>query len=921
MTDGYVTQLPDVDPEETSEWTDSLDALVDAGGERRARYVLAKLTDRARVLGVGTPVEVSTPYVNTIPAESQAWFPGDIAVEKRIRAYIRWNAAVMVVNANHRADGIGGHLASYASSSGLYELGFNHFFHGKAHGQPGDHVYFQGHAAPGMYARAFLEYRLDEEHLDNFRRELSGKGLSSYPHPWLMQDFWEFPTVSMGLGPINSIYHARFNKYLHNRRIDDTTASRVWCFLGDGETDEPETLGSISLAGREHLDNLTWVVNCNLQRLDGPVRGNGKIIQELESDFRGAGWNVIKVIWGEGWDALLANDPDGVLLEKMNTTVDGDFQRYAVESGAYIREHFFGPDPRLRQLVSHLSDDELKNLPRGGHDYRKMYAAYRAATEHRGAPTVILAHTIKGWTLGTATQGRNASHQVKKLTMAQLADMRSRLHLEDVVDESLIEAENPPYYRPAIDSDEYRYLAERRAALGGSLPMRSTRVRKPLVLPPPDALKEFDAGSDGASVSTTMSFTRLLRTLARTEGFGPRMVPIIPDEARTFGMDALFREFGIYAAEGQRYESVDAQLLLSYTESQDGQLLEEGITEAGSMGSFTAAGTAYATRGVPMVPFYIFYSMFGFQRVGDLIWAAADARAKGFLLGATAGRTTLLGEGLQHQDGHSLLLASTVPTCQAYDPAYAYEVAAIVRQGLHRMYGDVDESGTAGHGDSVFYYLTLYNENYEMPSRPDGVSDDDIVQGLYKWADAPDGVAPQATILFSGSAQGAARAAQAALASYGVGAELWSATSYKRLREDALTVERTNRLHPLDEPRVAPVTHLLAGAPGPVVAVSDFMKAVPDQIARFIPGLPAGTAKRKGATPSQPRPFVTLGTDGFGRSDTREALRRFFETDEAHIVVATLGALSELGEVEPALVAKAIKEYGLDADIADPRTR
>ncbi len=840
---GYVTQLPDVDPEETAEWTDSMDALVDTSGPRRARYILTKLTDRARDLGVPSLVEVSSPYVNTIPPSAEAWFPGDVEVERRLRAYIRWNAAVMVVNANHRADGIGGHLSTYASSAGLYELGFNHFFRGKSHGDPGDHVYFQGHAAPGMYARAFLERRLDEVHLSNFRRELSEHGLSSYPHPWLMSDFWEFPTVSMGLGPINSIYHARFNKYLHNRRIDDTSHSRVWCFLGDGECDEPETLGSISLAGREHLDNLTWVVNCNLQRLDGPVRGNGKIIQELEAVFRGAGWNVIKVIWGAGWDELLARDRDGVLLEKMNTSVDGEFQRYATESGAYIREHFFGPDPRLRALVSHLSDDELRNLPRGGHDYRKMYAAYAAATATRTMPTVILAKTIKGWTLGHAAEGRNASHQVKKLTHEQLGDLRHRLHLEDVISDEQLTADEPPYYRPDVDSTEYRYLMERRALLGGSLPMRSTAIRRPLVIPPANTLEEFDAGSNGAAVSTTMSFTRLLRTLARVEEFGPRIVPIIPDEARTFGMDSLFREFGIYAYEGQRYESVDAQLLLSYTESQDGQLLEEGITEAGSMGSFTAAGTAYATRGVPMVPFYIFYSMFGFQRVGDLIWAGADAQAKGFLLGATAGRTTLLGEGLQHQDGHSLLLASTVPTCQAYDPAFAYEVAAIVRSGLARMYGGVDAHGVAGGGDSVFYYLTLYNENYPMPPRPAGVTDDDIMSGLYKWAGAPDGVDAAATLLFSGSAQGAARAAQEVLASqYGVGVELWSATSYKRLREDALSVERHNRLHPLDSPLRAPVTERLLSAPGPIVAVTDFMRAVPDQIAPFVPPLPPDTS-------------------------------------------------------------------------------
>jgi pyruvate dehydrogenase E1 component len=920
VQDDFVEQLPDVDAEETNEWLDSLDALVDAGGERRARFVLAKLTDRARALGVGMPPEVSTPYINTIPAAAQAWFPGDVDIERRIRAYIRWNAAVMVVNANHNADGIGGHLASYASSAGLYELGFNHFFKGKDHGQAGDHIYFQGHASPGIYARAFLERRFDEEHLTNFRREISGHGLTSYPHPWLMNEFWEFPTVSMGLGPINSIYHARFNHYLHHREIDDTSNSRVWCFLGDGETDEPETLGAIGLAGREHLDNLTWVVNCNLQRLDGPVRGNGKIIQELESVFRGAGWKVIKVIWAEGWDKLLAKDTDGVLLDKMNTTVDGEFQRYATETGAYIREHFFGPDPRLRALVADLSDDELQKLGRGGHDYLKMYAAYKTATEHRGEPTVILAKTVKGWTLGSATEGRNASHQVKKLNHEQLVSLRARLHLEDVISDEMLNQEDPPYYRPPEDSNEYRYMRERRDALGGSVPVRSTTIKRALQLPPDDALNEFDEGSKGAEVSTTMSFTRLLRTLARTEGFGPRIVPIIPDEARTFGMDALFREFGIYAFAGQHYESVDASLLLSYTESQSGQLLEEGITEAGSMASFTAAGTAYATRGVPMVPFFTFYSMFGFQRVGDLIWAAADSQARGFLLGATAGRTTLLGEGLQHQDGHSLLLASTVPTCQAYDPAYAYEVATIVRQGLKRMYGEKDQFGTAGAGESVFYYMTLYNENYEMPVRPEGVSDEDIMTGLYRWAKAPKGPEIQATILFSGSAQGNARKAQAALAEkYGVAAELWSATSYKRLREDALSTERYNRLHPLEEPLVAPMTKLLAKSSGPIVAVTDFMKSIPDQISRFVAPITIKDSPKKSTT--VPRPFITLGTDGFGRSDTREALRRFFEIDEGHIVVAVLSGLCELGEVKPDLVDAAIKDYGLDPQLDDPRTR
>ena len=897
--DQFANQLPDGDPGETAEWLDSLDAVIDAQGKTRARYLVSRVTERARERQVGTPAEVSTPYLNTIPLDEQPWFPGDEQIEKRLRRFLRWNAAVMVVNANKEHDGIGGHLSTFASSAMLYEVGYNHFFRGKSDGLAGDAVYFQGHAAPGIYSRAYLERRLDESQLDGFRTEISGSGLSSYPHPWLMPDFWEYPTVSMGLGPINSIYQARFNKYLHNRRVDDTSESRVWCFLGDGETDEPETLGSISLAGREQLDNLTWVINCNLQRLDGPVRGNGKIIQELEGVFRGAGWNVIKVIWGGGWDELLARDVDGVLLAKMNSTLDGEWQRYAVESGAYIRENFFGPDPRLRKLVEHLSDDELRALPRGGHDYKKVYAAYKAATEQRGAPTVILAKTVKGWALGSEVEGRNSTHQIKKMSMDQLKELRDRLKLNDVIPDSAFEGDEPPYYRPPEDSPEYRYLSERRRALDGPLPKRSTAIRRPLALPEPKVFTEFDEGSGGQAVSTTMAFTRMLRGLARTPEFGPRVVPIIPDEARTFGMDALFRELKIYASRGQLYEPVDHALLLSYVEGRDGQILEEGITEAGSMASYTAAGTSYATRGVPMVPFFIFYSVFGFQRVGDLIWAAADAQAKGFLVAATAGRTTLMGEGLQHQDGHSLVLASTVPTCKAYDPAFAYELGAIVEHGLHQMYGGPD-----GDGESVFYYLTAYNENYEMPARPEHVTADDIVSGLYKWADAPDGVEAQATIVFSGTAHLAAREAQAVLAEQGIGVELWSATSYKALREEALDTERWNRLHPLEAPRTPAVADKLAGAPGPIIAVTDFMKSVPDQIARFVP-------KR----------FVALGTDGFGRSDTRTALRRFFETDAAHVEVAVLSALAAEGAIDATRASDAIKRHEIDTEVGDPRTR
>ncbi|MFZ9124459.1 MAG: pyruvate dehydrogenase (acetyl-transferring), homodimeric type [Ilumatobacteraceae bacterium] len=906
LFDGSVHQLPDTDPGETLEWLDSLDAVIDTHGKVRARYLLSRLLDRARESQVSFPATVSTHYVNTIPREMEPWFPGDEHIERRIRAYIRWNAAVMVVRANMAADGIGGHLSTFASSASLYEIGFNHFFRGKDDGTCGDHVYFQGHAAPGVYARAFLEGRLTEDDLDHFRREIGrdGRGLSSYPHPRLMPDFWEYPTVSMGLSPITAIYQARFNRYLMNRELDDTSQSRVWCYLGDGETDEPETLGALSLASREHLDNLVFVVNCNLQRLDGPVRGNGKIIQELEAVFRGAGWNVIKVIWGSKWDELLAQDKDGTLLNQMNTTVDGEFQRYSVEDGNYIRENFFGPDPRLRQMVAHLNDDELRNLPRGGHDYRKLYAAYRAATQNLGTgrPTAILCKTIKGWTLGPDIEGRNATHQIKKMTAAQLRTLRDRLHMNDEIPDAVLDAGEIPYFRPSEGSIEYQYLMERRRALGGSIPKRIVRARRPIELPTGDAFTEFDAGSGEQSVSTTMGFTRLLRNLARDPKLGPRVVPIIPDEARTFGMDSLFRELKIYAAHGQKYEPVDHDLLLSYAESSNGQILEEGITEAGAMSSFIAAGTSYANRGVPMVPFYTFYSMFGFQRVGDLIWQAADIRARGFLMAATAGRTTLLGEGLQHQDGHSLVLASTVPACQAYDPAFAYEVSAIIKHGLQRMYG----GGAGPNGDTdpdVFYYLTLYNENYVMPARPSHVTDLDIVQGLYKWADAPQGTSKRVTLLFSGSAQGAARAAAAELAEHwDVGAELWSATSYKTLREDALAAERWNRLNPPQVARTPLVNELMADTPGPIVAVSDFMKIVPEQIARFVPG----------------RTFVPLGTDGMGRSDTREALRSFFETDMPNIVLAVIASLVKDGKMPSSAIGEVITKYGLDPLRVDP---
>ena len=899
-SDGSIHQLPDNDPGETQEWLDSLDSVVEVHGKNRARYLLARLLERAQDTNVNFGEIVTTPYVNTIPSEEEPWFPGDEHLERRIRAYIRWNAAVMVTRANHEAEGIGGHLSTFASSASLYEIGFNHFFRGKDNGTVGDHVYFQGHAAPGIYARAFLEGRLSEDDLNHFRREIgrNGAGLSSYPHPRLMPEFWEFPTVSMGLGPLSALFQARFSRYLHNREIDDTSESRVWAFIGDGETDEPETLGSISLAARENLDNLIFVVNCNLQRLDGPVRGNGKVMQELESTFRGAGWNVIKVIWGSKWDELLAADVDGVLLNKMNSTVDGEYQRLTVEGGAYIRENFFGPDPRLRQMVAHLTDDELATLPRGGHDYRKLYAAYKQAIDNMGTgkPTVILAKTIKGWTLGPQAEARNSTHQIKKMTAEQLRALRDRLHLENEIPDSALEGDEAPYYRPAPDTIEYQYMMERRRALGGSLPKRITTTRRPITLPSDDAFKEFNDGSGEQAVSTTMAFTRLLRNLARDEKFGARVVPIVPDEARTFGMDSLFRELKIYASQGQKYEPVDHALLLSYAEAAKGQILEEGINEAGAMASWTAAATSYSTRGVPMVPFYTFYSMFGFQRVGDLIWQAADARARGFLMGATAGRTTLMGEGLQHQDGHSLLLASTIPACQAYDPAFAYETATIVRHGIHRMYGD--------NPVDIFYYITLYNENMLMPQRPAHVSDEDIINGLYKFS-SPTGEV-HASLLFSGTAfVETKKAADILRNTYKVNVDLWSATSYKSLRDDAIEVQRWNRMHPTHTPRQSIVQSVLGSTSTPVVAVTDFMRIVPEQIASELPG----------------RTFIALGTDGMGRSDTREALRRFFDTDAAHIVVAVLTSLIGRHGITAETVANAITSLGIDTEADYSLTR
>jgi pyruvate dehydrogenase E1 component len=875
-------------------WAESLQSVFDLAlenqGPERTAQLLNKLADRLHASQTDLPRGFNTPYVNTIPPEQQPPFPGDWQMERRIKSYIRWNAMAMVVKANSTTN-VGGHISTYASAATLYEVGFNHFFRGRTEDVPGDMVSCQGHAAPGIYARAFLEGRLDEKHLQNFRQELAvGGGLSSYPHPYLMPEFWQFPTVSMGLGPILSIYQARFNRYLQARGLAKWTAEpKVWCFVGDGESDEPETLGSLTLASRENLDNLIWVVNCNLQRLDGPVRGNGKIIQELEAAFLGAGWNVIKVIWGSDWDDLLARDKSGLLLKRMGEAVDGDYQKYSVEPGSYTRRHFFGKYPELLKLVNHLSDDQIRKLQRGGHDTRKIYAAYKTAMEHKGRPTVILAKTVKGYGLGEAGEGRNISHQQKKMNEKELREFRERFKIpisDDVIAET-------PFYRPPADSPEAKYLLERRKTLGGFLPARQANPdSSKLHVPKLDFFAEFSKGSS-TEASTTMAFVRLISVLLRHKGMSRNIVPIIPDEARTFGLDALFKDIGIYSSKGQLYEPVDSQSLLYYNEKKDGQILEEGITEAGSMASFIAAGTSYATHGVPMVPFYIYYSMFGPQRVGDLFWLAGDIRAKGFLLGATSGRTTLNGEGLQHQDGHSLLHAGSVPTLLAYDPAFAYEIAVIVTDGLRRMYAE---------GEDIFYYLTLYNENYPMPPMPAGV-EDGILKGLYKFKPGLEGKKLKAHIFGSGTIINSALKAQEILAeSYGVSADVWSATSYKLLRTDALRSKRWNMLHPTEAPKKPYLETLLAKEQGTFVAVSDYMRLVPDQIAPWVPG-----------------GLMTLGTDGFGRSDTRARLRRFFEVDAESTVIATLYALAEKGLVEREVVAKAIKDLGVDQEKVQPQ--
>ncbi len=897
--EGLPTQLPDIDPDETQDWIDSFNALVDERGRERARYVMLRLLERAREAQVGVPALRSTDYINTIPPEREPWFPGDEDVERRIRAFVRWNAAVMVSSANRKGLGVGGHIATYQSSASLYEVGFNHFFRAKDHPGGGDQLFIQGHASPGIYARAFLEGRLSEEQLYRFRQEVQhgpGAGLPSYPHPRLMPDFWEFPTVSMGLTGINSIYQARFNRYLHNRGIKDSSQQHVWAFLGDGEMAEPESLGAIRIAAREELDNLTWVINCNLQQLDGPVTGNGKIIQELEANFRGAGWNVIKVIWGREWDALLARDVDGVLVNQMNSTPDGAFQTFSVESGAYNREHFFGPDPRLRAMVEHMTDRQIEKLPRGGHDYRKVYAAFDAATKHVGQPTVILAHTVKGWTID-ALEGKNATHQMKKLTQDDLKKFRDRLYLpiSDRDLEAAYEANGTaPFFHPGAGSPEIEYMMERRRQLGGSLPSRSDRSTM-LTLPGDSVYAELKKGAGTHKVATTMAAVRLLKDWMKDPGIGQRIVPIAPDEYRTFGMDAMFPSAKVYDPHGQQFESVDRNMLLQYKMSANGQMLHEGISEAGAMASAIAAGSSYTTHGEAMIPFYIFYSMFGFQRTGDSIWAMADQMARGFLIGATAGRTTLTGEGLQHADGHSPLLAVTNPAVVHYDPAFGYEVGHIMRSGLERMYGASDEHP---RGEDVIFYITVYNEPVAQPAEPEGLDVTGLLKGMYR-VDEAAGEGPTVRLLASGVGFPWIVEAKRMLAEeWGVRAETWSVTSWNELSRDGIATEKWNRMHPDEAHRTAYVAQVLGEGPNaltPVIAVSDYMTAVPLQISPWVPS-----------------DYHVLGTDGFGFADTRPAARRFFQVDAPSVVVQALAALADAGEIDPARVKEAVERYRID---------
>ena len=887
-----IDQLVDLDPQETAEWKASLDSLLQAAGPTRARYIMLSLLQHAQENKLGVGALRTTDYINTIPSNREADFPGDEAIERRIRAIIRWNAAIMVHRAQRPGIGVGGHISTFASSASLYEVGFNHFFRGQDHAGGGDQIFFQGHASPGMYARAFVEGRLTEFQMDGFRQELShsGGGLSSYPHPRLMPEFWQFPTVSMGLGPINAIYQARYNRYLHGRGIKDTSDQNVWAFLGDGECDEPETLGAISLAAREGLDNLNFVINCNLQRLDGPVRGNGKIIQELESIFRGAGWNVIKVVWGREWDELLANDREGALVDLMNRTTDGDYQTFKAESGAYVREHFFGRDPRTAALVANWSDEKIWGLKRGGHDYRKLFSAYKAATEKNGKPTVILAKTIKGWTLGSHFEARNSTHQMKKMTHEDLIQFRDTLHIP--LPDSAIDAKVPAYYHPGVESPEYKYMMERRRELGGSVPTRR-KVSRPLPQPADSTYESVRRGSGQQEVATTMAFVRLLKDLVKDPEIGKRFVPIIPDEARTFGMDSLFPTLKIYSPLGQTYASVDRELMLSYKESTSGVILHEGINEAGSTASFTAVGSSYSTHDEPMIPIYIFYSMFGFQRTGDAFWAAADQMCRGFVVGATAGRTTLNGEGLQHEDGHSHLLASTNPAVVAYDPAFGYEVGHIVKDGLRRMYGE--------NSENVYYYLTVYNEPYAQPAEPENLDVEGLLKGMYLYSPSTKRGKNEVNLLASGvSLNWALKAQQLLQDDFGVSSDVWSVTSWNELRRDGLETDRHNLLNPHDQ-RSAYVTRKLKAFDGPVIAVSDFMRAVQDQIAPWVP-----------------QDFYSLGTDGFGMSDTRGALRRHFKVDAESIVVATLAQLAKNGDIKAKVVQEAIDKYQInDVTAAD----
>ena len=890
--DPYSVNHIDSDPEETAEWTESLDGLVATHGRGRAREIMLSLLKRSKELQVGVPMVPTTDYINTIPVEDEPEFPGDEEIERRYRRWIRWNAAIMVHRAQAPSIGVGGHISTYASSASLYEVGHNHFFRGQSHPGGGDQIFYQGHASPGMYARSFLEGRLSEEQLMGFRQEKSRApyGIPSYPHPHLMKDYWQFPTVSMGIGPLNAIHQAQINKYLTNRGIKDASDSNVWAFLGDGEMDEVESRGALQLAANDGLDNLTFVINCNLQRLDGPVRGNGKIIQELESFFRGAGWNVIKVVWGREWDALLAADHDGALVDLMNRTPDGDYQTYKAESGAYVRENFFGRDPRTLKMVEHLSDDEVWGLRRGGHDYRKVYAAFKAASEHKGQPTVILAKTVKGYGLGTSFEGRNATHQMKKLTLDNLKTFRDEMRIpitDAQLDEDLY---SPPFYHPGDDDEAIQYMHERRRALGGYLPERRSKYTQ-ITLPDATTYDVVKKGSGKQEIATTMAFARLLKDLLRSKEFGNRIVPVIPDEARTFGMDAYFPTAKIYNPNGMHYTSVDRELLLAYKESVQGQILHVGINEAGAFAGFTAAGTSYSTHGEALIPFYVFYSMFGFQRTGDAMWAAGDQMARGFIMGATAGRTTLTGEGLQHADGHSPLLASTNPSVISYDPAYGYELGHIVRGGLERMYG-----GTHPDPD-VMYYITIYNEPLVQPAEPENLDVDGLLKGLYllKRGHENQATGLKAQLMASGVAVPWALEAQELLAAdWGVSADVWSVTSWSELRRDGLRAAEHNFLNPGEAKQVPYLTQKLADAAGPFVAVTDYMHAVPDQVREFVPG-----------------DFATLGADGYGFSDTRAAARRYFKIDGPSIVVRTLQSLVARGELDPTVLKQAIDKYRL----------